>query len=203
MCMNRITFNEGPNYHMFINSVKGIRDIICKAGLTPDNCRVLCAKTKENERKLPQGFPISSTTDPVKTINFYTSTCFEGCDILDKNGRTFIICDPNRPNTLLDISTSMLQISGRIRNSDHRDELTLIYNTTRYEEAESLELYMKRIEAEIAEAHEDIDWLNNGPDTRLRRQLLLELKQFDAPFIRYKDGEIVIDQNMINLDIIN
>jgi hypothetical protein len=38
------------------------------------------------------------------------------------------------------------------------------------EEEASLDLYLKRIEAEIAEAEKDIDWLNNGPDTRLRRQ---------------------------------
>ena len=203
MCINRIKDGTGPNYHMFMNSVKGIADIISKAKLTPDNCRVVCANTGKNKAKLPEGFTISSANDPVKTINFYTSTCFEGCDLLDWDSRTFIICDPNRPTTVLDISTSMLQICGRIRNSRNKDEMTLIYNTTRYEEEESLDLYLKRGEAEIAEAKEDIDWLNNGPDTRLRRQLLLELQEFDAPFIRYEDGEITIDQAMINLDIIN
>ena len=156
MCQNRIKDGTGPNYHMFMNSVKGIVDIINKAKLTPENCRVVCANTEKNKSKLPDGFTISSANDPVKTINFYTSTCFEGCDLLDENSRTFIICDPNRPTTVLDISTSMLQICGRIRNSRHRGEMTLIYNTTRYEEEESLELYMKRIESEIAEAEEDI-----------------------------------------------
>lgn len=203
MCMNRIKDGTGPNYHMFMNSVKGIADIIGKAKLTPDNSRVVCANTGKNKSKLPDGFTISSANDPVKTINFYTSTCFEGCDLIDENSRTFIICDPNRPTTVLDISTSMLQICGRIRNSRNKGEMTLIYNTTRYEEEESLDLYMKRIEAEVAEAHEDIDWLNNGPDTKLRRQLLLELKDFDAPFILYENGEIKIDQAMIHLDIIN
>ena len=203
MCINRIKDGTGPNYHMFMNSVKGIADIIGKAKLTPDNCRVVCANTGKNKAKLPEGFTISSANDTVKTINFYTSTCFEGCDLLDWNSRTFIICDPNRPTTVLDISTSMLQICGRIRNSRNKGEMTLIYNTTRYEEEDSLDLYMKRIEAEIAEANEDIAWLNDGPDTRLRRQLLLELQEFDAPFIRYEDGEITIDQAMIHLDIIN
>lgn len=203
MCMNRIKDGSGPNYHMFMNSVKGISEIIRKAGLTPENCRVVCASTGKNKSKLPEGFAISTANDPVKTINFYTSTCFEGCDLFDWESRTFIICDPNKPNTVLDISTSMLQICGRIRNSRNNGEMTLIYNTTRYEEEASLDLYLQRIEDEIAEAAEDIDWLNNGPDTRLRRQLLLELQEFDAPFIRYENGDITIDQAMINLDIIN
>ena len=156
MCLNRIEDGTGPNYHMFMNSVKGIADIIGKAKLTPDNCRVVCANTGKNKAKLPEGFTISKPSDPVKTINFYTSTCFEGCDLLDENGRTFIICDPNRPTTVLDISTSMLQICGRIRNSIYKGEMTLIYNTTRYEQDESFDLYMKRINSEIAEAKKDI-----------------------------------------------
>ena len=155
MCMNRIKYATGPNYHLFMNSVKGFVEIIRKAGLTPDNAKVVCANNQGNKSKLPEGFKISKPGDPIKAINFYTSTCFEGCDLFDKNGRSFIICDPNRPNTLLDISTSMLQIAGRIRDSKYRGELTLIYNTTRYEDEQSLDLYMKRIERELTEAKED------------------------------------------------
>ena len=205
LCKNRISDNHNVNFHMFMNSVKGIAQIIGKAGLTPENCRVVCSNSKENLAKLPEGFTISTSNDPVKPVNFYTSTCFEGCDIMDEYGRTFIICDPHKPNTLLDISTSMLQICGRIRDSKYKEEMTLIYNTTRYEEEETLEQYIERIDREKAEAEKDAEWLNNGPDTRMRRLLLLSLKQFDAPFIQLDNnkGEVIIDQNMINLDIIN
>lgn len=205
MCINRVKYDSGPNYHFFMNSVRGIVEIIRKAELTPENTRVVCADNQGNRNKLPEGLKISKPGDPVKTINFYTSTCFEGCDLFDENGRTFIICDPNRLNTILDISTSMLQIAGRIRNSKYRGELTLIYNTTRYEEEESLDLYMKRIEKEIAEAKKNAAWLNDGPDTRFRRQLIQALKQFDSPFIRWDEdnNEIIIDRHMIDLDIIS
>lgn len=202
MCLNRIKDGSGPNYHLFMNSVKGITEIIGKAGLTSANCRVVCADNRSNKAKLPEGFSISSANDPVKTINFYTSTCFEGCDLFDENGRTFIICDPNKPNTLLDISTSMLQICGRIRNSIYKGEMTLVYNTTRYEEDESLDLYMKRIEREKEEAEQDAMGLNQCSE-RFRKQFIAKQKEFNAPFIRYENGEIIIDQNMINLDIIN
>lgn len=94
MCRNRIIDNTGANYHMFLNSVRGIIEIIQMVSLRPEDCRIICADKKDNEKILPTGFKIASTTDPVKTINFYTSTCFEGCDIMDRNSRTFIICDP-------------------------------------------------------------------------------------------------------------
>ncbi len=155
LCKNRILDGVGANYHMFFNSVRGIVEVIELAGLEPENCRIICAENKGNKEKLPRGFEIESTNGPVRTINFYTSTCFEGCDLFDENGRTFIVCDPHRPNTLLDISTSMLQICGRIRNSRFRGQMTLIFNTTRYEEEETLDQFIKRIERETAEAEEN------------------------------------------------
>ena len=203
ICMNKVADGTSVNYHLFMNSVTGISDIITRAGLTPDNCRVVCAANRKNESKLPEGFRISKAGDPAKPVNFYTSTCFEGCDLFDRNGRTFIVCDPNKPNTMLDISTSMLQICGRIRDSKFKGELTLIFNTTRYEECDSLDLYMKRIDEDIAEAHQIVAGLNQCPE-RFRLQVGAKLKLVDAPFIRLGDGNnLVVDQNMINLDIIS
>ena len=94
MCRNKIIDGVGSNYHMFMNSVRGIVEIIQLASLRPEDCRIICAKNSINKTKLKAGFEIASTTDPVKRINFYTSTCFEGCDLKDTEGRIFIICDP-------------------------------------------------------------------------------------------------------------
>lgn len=182
--------------------MRGISDIIKYAGLTPENCKLVCADTSKNKDKIPEGFKISSPGDLVKTINFYTSTCFEGCDIYDENGRTFIVCDPHKANTLLDISTSMLQICGRIRDSRFRDEMTLIYNTTRYEDAASVEDYETRIKKEVEEARQIADALNNAPES-FRKKVVDISDRLDAPFITYNEGQVVIDENMINLDRIS
>lgn len=187
---------------MFFNSVKGISNVLSLAGLTPENTKVVCANTKENKSKLPEGFDISGPNDPPKTINFYTSTCFEGCDIYDPIGRTFIICDPHRPNSLLDISTSMLQICGRIRKTLYKDDLTIIFNTTRYEDEDTLEAYLARQKKEIEEADQIARALNETPE-RFRNQIISRIKEFDAPFISVEDGEIIVDKNMINLDIVS
>ena len=172
--MNRILDGVGANYHMFMNSVKAISEVIQMAGLKPENCRIICADTTGNKSKLPAGFQISSTSDPVKTINFYTSTCFEGCDIFDPKGRTFIICDPNRKNTLLDISTSMLQICGRIRDSEYKNDMGIIYNTTRYEKDDTLDAFEARIEEEISKAEKNALGLNIM-DQGLRNQILSKM----------------------------
>lgn len=202
MCKNRIADQVGANYHIFMNSVRGIIEIIKYAGLTPDNCRIVCAETSDNRKKIPEGFDISRPGDSVKTINFYTSTCFEGCDIHDKNGRTFIVCDPNKTNTLLDISTSMLQICGRIRDSRYKDEMTLIFNTTRYEDAASIEDYEAKIKREVNEAKQIAEALNTAPQS-FRHNVLARSKELGAPFITEQDGQVVIDENMINLDRIS
>ena len=172
--MNRILDGVGANYHIFMNSVKAISEVIQMAGLTPKNCRIICANTVANKGKLPPGFKISSTNDPVKTINFYTSTCFEGCDIMDTNGRTFIVCDPNRKNTLLDISTSMLQICGRIRNSEYKNDMVIIYNTTRYEKDDTLDAFEARVQEEISKAEKNALALNIM-DEGLRNQILAKM----------------------------
>lgn len=185
-----------------MNSVRGIIEIIKYAGLTPDNCRIVCAETSDNRKKIPEGFDISRPGDSVKTINFYTSTCFEGCDIHDKNGRTFIVCDPNKTNTLLDISTSMLQICGRIRDSKYKDEMTLIFNTTRYEDAATIEDYEAKIKKEVSEAKQIADALNSAPQS-FRHNVLARSKELGAPFIAEQEGQVVIDENMINLDRIS
>ena len=204
LCRNRIIDGVGANYHLFFNSVKGIVEVILLAGLKPENCRVICANTQENKDKLPEGFSISTPGDEVRTINFYTSTCFEGCDILDTNGRTFIICDPNRPNSILDISTSIRQICGRIRNTDYKNQLTIIFNTTRYEDADTFEAYKAGVDEEVRKASMNAEGLNMM-DADFRNQIIAKIKDFDAPFISVDDetGQISVNYDMVHLDLVS
>ena len=127
------------NLHFFVNSVDFIAEAITKANLQPDQVRVICSNNtspgrgrKNNQKKLGLEYQIATTTDPLKQINFYTSTCFEGCDIYDENGRTYIVSDKNKSHTLLDVSTLIIQICGRIRDSRYKAEITHIFSETRY-----------------------------------------------------------------------
>ena len=60
--------------------------------------------------------PISSINDSPKKINFYTSTAFCGADIFDKNEQIYVVTVSSRKHTYYDISTTFLQIIGRVRD---------------------------------------------------------------------------------------
>ncbi|MCD8173111.1 MAG: hypothetical protein LUD76_06580 [Alistipes sp.] len=161
ICRNRIGNGGEVNYHIFLNSVDDISSIIRTAKLTPDNARVICSRSEEtlkkNLAKLPIGFDISKALDPVKPINFYTSTCFEGQAIEDSSGQTFIVSNAGKEHTLMDISTSFIQICGRIRNSAYKDEIVHLYSTSRYQTEVSLEEFEESTHNALKKAQEYAD----------------------------------------------
>ena len=108
--------------------MEGAKAVIDALELTPDIARIVCADNDENTVKLA-GFPRSSTKDTVRRINLYTSTAFEGCDIYDRDGMTFIVSDTRKR----DISTSMIQICGRVRDSRY-GEIVHLYDTLPYKD---------------------------------------------------------------------
>ncbi|WP_233378375.1 hypothetical protein [Maribellus sp. CM-23] len=149
------------NLHFFVNSVEFISDAIQKAGLLPEQVRIICSDNKilgrgrkTNQKKLGDNYKIASSLDEVKPINFYTATCFEGVDLYDENGRTYIVSDKNKSHTLLDISTLVVQICGRIRNSKYKTEVHHIYSETRYKNYISLEEFKAHSEKQIQETKE-------------------------------------------------
>lgn len=96
----------------------------------------------------------------------------------------------------------MLQICGRIRDTRYKDDMTLIYNTTRYEDEDTLEAYKVRQQNDIKLAEQTAHALNETPEC-FRNQLIARIKEFDAPFISTDNGELIVDKNMVNLDIIS
>lgn len=98
------------NLHIFVNSVEFIAKVIDTLKLAPEAVKIVCSTSgdsrQENQRKLGNAYPIGQPSDPAKKINFYTSTCFEGCDIFDPDGVTFIVSDGRKAHTLLDIPRS-------------------------------------------------------------------------------------------------
>ena len=144
------------NLHIFVNSVEFIAKVIDLAKLTPDKVKVVCSTSGENsennQRKLGKDYPIGQPSDPVRKINFYTSTCFEGCDLYDKNGVTFIVSDGNKSHTLLDISTLFTQICGRLRDSKYKGEIIHVYSTTKYSRDVTLDEFVAATKKTLQEA---------------------------------------------------
>lgn len=200
-------FLEGKrfgNCHIFLNSVESIVSLIKTYELNGNNTRIIFSKNnKEGNDALNkykntcQGITNGETTDPVKKINIYTSTCFEGCDLYDVEGKIFIVSEGHKAQTLYDISTQVRQIAGRIRNTIYKD-ITHIYKATRYNEDLPLDEYKKVVLEESEKAKRYVEKVNSDID-------LLEgtEKSFYAYVIREDDGSFSFDPNRMMLDIYN
>lgn len=194
------------NLHIFVNSVDFIAKVMSILSLTSENAKVVCSTSgdakAENEKKLGKGFPISQPLDPVKKINFYTSTCFEGCDIYDEDGVTFIVSDGRKSHTLLDISTLFTQICGRIRNSNYKGEIVHVYSTTKYSGEVTLEEFVEATNRTFAEAQEYADEIN-GLSEKSRAKTLSKIPYINEQYVRIEDNRLIVDRNLANIDIVN
>ena len=194
------------NLHIFVNSVEFIAKVIDLAKLTPNNVKVVCSTSGENsennQRKLGKDYPIGQPSDPVRKINFYTSTCFEGCDLYDENGVTFIVSDGNKSHTLLDISTLFTQICGRLRDSKYKGEIIHVYSTTKYSREVTLDEFVASTKKVLAEAVSYADEINSLSDTA-REKTLSKIKYINEQYVRIEDNRLVVDKNFANMDIVN
>ncbi|MCX4334588.1 MAG: hypothetical protein OSJ55_06875 [Bacteroidales bacterium] len=196
--------NSPDNYHIFINSVDDIGAIIRTAGLTAENTKVVCSQSDTskatNLRKLPEGFDIGTTLDPVKPINFYTSTAFEGQDIFDRDGQVFIVSNPCKAHTLVDISTSFIQICGRIRDAAPDRYISHIYDTTAYTgiSPEDFETSARRKYEDARRTADEINSLSESTRKKAIRGIVTE-----EPYVTVRDGLLVPDRNMMNYEIVN
>lgn len=202
------------NLHFFVNSVEFIADTIKKTGLKPEQVRVVCSKNeklgkgkKSNQKKLGDDYIIEDTTTQAKKINFYTSTSFEGCDIYDEDGKTYIVSDKTKSHTLLDISTLIIQICGRIRNSRYKTRIGHIFGETRYNKSISYEEFKESTQRQLAETKDWLNEINRMSDNNRKRTInLIERNNksgLNEMYIYKENDRLDIDENLINLDIIN
>ncbi|MFR1815001.1 DEAD/DEAH box helicase family protein [Dysgonomonas capnocytophagoides] len=201
------------NLHFFVNSVEFIANVIKKLKLSPDVVKIVCSDNKHqgrgkksNQSKLGN-YKIERPLDPVKKINFYTSTCFEGCDLYDKNGRIYIVSDPHKSHTLLDISTLIVQICGRIRDTQYMTDVHHIFSETRYSNDLTLEEFKKSSYEILQETKKYIDDVNAMPEDSRRTTIQLIEKNNKAglneKYIFNSDYILEVDKNLVNIDIFN
>jgi hypothetical protein len=157
---------------------------------------------RSNQTKLGVKYPIAEPLDAAKEFNFYTSTAFEGCDIHDKDGRIIIVSDSNKRHTMLDISTLVIQICGRIRDTYYNTEVTHIFNTSesRYNNL-SLEEFTERKNKNLNESKER---LTASAYTQKLYMGVLTPDQLNNMYINMDaDGNYYLDENLVKLDVAN
>lgn len=120
---------------IFLNSVTTIKQIADTLKLNADEVKICCANRQRNRLLLGE-YEIEPVINPNKRINFFTKKCFQRCNLFSNNGLIIVASDAHRTQTLVDISTTMEQISGRLRMSDEyqnifRNSMVHIYSTNK------------------------------------------------------------------------
>lgn len=191
--------HKEENAHIFCNSVDFIKDVVENADLKPDRVRIVCSDTRSNNTKIGNlnGFEIGSTLDPVKKINFYTSTCFEGADLFDKKGNIFVFADGAREHTLIDITTTLPQIAGRIRDIED-NSVNLIYRTTRHNPELTFEEYAEVCQRTREKALRLMRLLNQD-EVGIAYGIKTE-DQLNGEYLTVSNGKIEFDEMFLFID---
>lgn len=107
---------------IYVNSVRNIYSIVKNCNLLPEEVNILCAKTKDNEKKLVNKLGnkysigrVPLLGEPHKRFTLCTRTVYLGADFYSDNARTFVISDANISSLAVDISLDLPQILGRQR----------------------------------------------------------------------------------------
>lgn len=127
---------EVEQLYIFINSVTSIKQIIETLDLDSTEVKICCADRMRNKLILDK-YTIEPVCNPNKRINFFTKKSFQGCNLFTNNGLVIVASDAHRANTLVDISTTMEQIAGRIRINEKsqnifRHVMVHIYSTNNH-----------------------------------------------------------------------
>lgn len=201
------------NLHFFVNSVEFIASVVKKLELNQADVKIVCSDNtnhgkgkKSNQAKLGD-YKIEEPLDTAKKINFYTSTCFEGCDLYDEEGKIYIVSDKHKSHTLLDISTLIVQICGRIRNTKYMTDVHHIFSETRYSSALTLDEFKKSCTKTLRETKKYIQDVNAMPDDSRTTTIKLIEKNNKAglneKYIFNVDNRLEVEEDLINIDIVN
>ena len=139
-----INGNKSTEAYFFINSVTDIASILEYCQLGNEEVKIVCADNPSNRDKLA-GYTISNSRSTNKPFTFITSKSFEGADYFSETGMCFVVSNSSNTNTLLDISTDIYQIAGRIRTESNpfRNIMVHIFNSVGKKEAKS-RYYLRR-----------------------------------------------------------
>ena len=153
----------------FINSVTDIAAILKHCNLKDDEVKIVCADTEANRKKLA-GYTISNSRAASKKFTFITSKSFEGADYYSEDALCYVVSNSSNKNTLLDISTDIYQIAGRIRTATNpfRNLIIHIFNSVgqrRIEDIDYSEL-VARVNKELNGTKLIVDFVNQNPEAK-------------------------------------
>jgi hypothetical protein len=141
-CFDGTVF-ESKSIMVYVNSVLEIKSILTKLiseGITldPKDVNIIVSDNERNNCIINNPingitYEIGRPTTDYKKYTFVTAKAFEGVDLYSEDAATYVVCNVNKPNTVLPIETTIRQIMGRNRCESNpiRNILHLIFNTDR------------------------------------------------------------------------
>lgn len=199
-----IEINGHKSYEafFFINSVTDIASILQYCELTSDEVKIVCADNESNRTKLA-GYTISNSRSENKKFTFITSKSFEGVDYFSDTAMCYVVSNSHNTNTLLDISTDIYQIAGRIRTASNpfRNTLVHIFNTAGRRNIEldiTYEEMVDKVNSNIEGANEIISLINNASDNAKK----MAEKMINTEYImKNENGEYFLNDMIVKLDL--
>lgn len=183
--------SEVEGLYIFINSVTSIKQIADTLKLNPNDVKICCADRIRNNKLLGE-YQIESVSSPNKKINFFTKKCFQGCNLFTNNGLIIVASDAYRTQTLVDISTTMEQIAGRIRiNNEYqnifRNVIVHLFSTNKNVMSdEEFEMLMQDKENEAGKLLSGWNKLNKE-----ERQTYIKRMNLDTELVSIINGKMV------------
>lgn len=204
--LNHLDTSDQDNPYFFYNSLKGIVNLLKrlkKQGIiTNEDIRVVCSPTIANKNFLKQhlNLEIGKPSDKPSSLNFITSTAFEGVNFYDKKGKTYIVSDKNSDYAKYDIVTTVPQIIGRIRDSLYKDTVTIIYDDHSLKVGKTEEEVKLDSNYKLSEAIKGVRDFNNTDAEDTKKGLLLwSMKSI----YYYTDPEIILDEDLTFDPVLN
>ena len=196
--------------HVFYNSVKEIL-AVCKSVMALPNykegsIKIVCGDNDHNKRninKVGEGLFTKSLSNP-RLINFYTSCVFEGCDIEDELGRTYIVVNGSRSASKVCMTTLVPQICGRIRDSIYDNEVSMLVcgNIDCIEYTRDQWLYV--VADNLLKAKSSVDTFNHAKMLPNNDKILNTLRNsavVDPYLIINDDKDVVINESAMQAEM--
>ncbi len=188
--------------YIFMNSVADIVKVLGQTHLTNENCRVICADTEKNLKKL-NGFAISNSASKSKQFNFITCKSFEGADFYSETGLCFVVSNVQNANTLVSIDIDLPQIAGRLRNKDNpfKNLVVHIFNTRKddlFADYADMEKEAKRQLQYAQERADSFNKLSDGAKKQQRKEV-----EKNSIYLKYaKDQDcFVVDDLLFKVNL--
>lgn len=180
----------------FLNSVINVKNIIEQAGLTNQNCKVICADNQRNRNTL-ETIKISNPEDENKQFTFVTKSSFAGCDFESETAIPFVISSNRNKTTLLDINTDIKQIAGRIRTKTNpfKGMIVHIFNTCSTDMTQSE--FDSMIENRTNDSLTAIDMYNNTATESQKKLILTRYhnEEDENMYVMYNDELNIMEFN--------